>query len=84
LIKLGQRCQEIIKAIFFWLDARITIGDEKHNEQLSKQRATMVQKELVRMGVNPHRISIKAAGEAPGPKVDAHNRRVDILFLDYK
>ncbi|MBY0291957.1 MAG: OmpA family protein [Alphaproteobacteria bacterium] len=60
------------------------LGDEKHNQQLSKQRAMMVKKELVRMGINPHRITIKAAGEAPGPKVDAHNRRVDILFLDYK
>ena len=60
------------------------IGDEKHNKKLSKQRAIMVKKELVHMGVNPHRISIKAAGETPGPKVDAHNRRVDILFFDYK
>ncbi len=60
------------------------VGDAKHNSQLSKQRAIVVKNELIRKGVSSHRISVKAAGEAPGPKVDAHNRRVDILFLGIK
>lgn len=60
------------------------VGDAKHNKNLSKHRALMVKKELVRRGVSPHRIAIKAAGETPGPQVDAHNRRVDIIFLEYK
>lgn len=60
------------------------VGDAKHNKDLSKHRALMVKKELVRRGVPSHRIAIKAAGEAPGPHVDAHNRRVDVIFLEYK
>lgn len=60
------------------------VGDATHNKHLAKHRATMVKKELVRRGVNPHRIAIKAVGEMPGPKVDAHNRRVDIIFLGYE
>ena len=59
-------------------------GDAKHNKKLSSQRAMNVKKELIRRGVAPHRIAIKAVGEAPGPKVDSHNRRVDIIFLEYK
>ena len=59
------------------------IGDVKHNKNLSKHRAMAVKKELIRRGVSPHFIAIKAAGEAPGPKVDMHNRRVDIIFLNY-
>ncbi len=58
-------------------------GDLKHNKQLSKHRAMAVKKELIRRGVSPHFIAIKAEGETPGPKVDAHNRRVDILILKY-
>ncbi len=60
------------------------IGDANHNKNLSEQRAQTVKKELVSRGVSPHRISIKAVGETPGPKVAAHNRRVDILFLGNK
>jgi len=59
------------------------IGDAENNMELSEKRAQMVKKELVRRGVSPHHISTKAAGEAPGPKVEGHNRRVDILFLEY-
>ncbi len=59
------------------------LGDLKHNKHLSKNRAIAVKKELVRRGVPSHLVSIKAAGEAPGPKVDAHNRRVDVIFLEY-
>ncbi len=59
-------------------------GDAAHNKELSKNRAQAVKKELIRRGVPPHLISIKAAGETPGPKVDAHNRRVDIIFIDPK
>jgi len=59
------------------------IGDLKHNKMLSRQRAIMVKKALVHNGVPSHLITIKAAGETPGPNVDAHNRRVDILFLEY-
>lgn len=60
------------------------VGDLKHNKQLSRHRATAVKRQLIRRGVPPHLISIKAAGETPGPKVDAHNRRVDIIFLNYR
>ncbi len=60
------------------------IGDANHNKKLSEQRAMMVKKELIRRGIPPHRISVKGVGESPGPKVDAHNRRVDILFLEHK
>ena len=59
-------------------------GDAKYNENLSSQRAMNVKKELVRRGVSPERIAIKAEGETPGPNVDTHNRRVDITFLEYK
>lgn len=58
------------------------VGDVNHNKDLSKQRAAAVKKELVRRGMSPHLITIKAEGETPGPKVDTHNRRVDIIFLD--
>ena len=60
------------------------VGDSKHNKDLSKQRAAAVKKELIRRGIAPHLITIKAEGETPGPNVDAHNRRVDIIFLDSK
>jgi OOP family OmpA-OmpF porin len=60
------------------------VGDAKYNTKLSAQRAMNVKKELIRRGVAPNRIAIKAAGEAPGPNVDSHNRRVDIIFLEYK
>ncbi|MBY0500596.1 MAG: OmpA family protein [Alphaproteobacteria bacterium] len=60
------------------------VGDLKHNKQLSQHRATAVKRQLIRRGVPPHLISIKAAGETPGPKVDAHNRRVDVIFLNYR
>ncbi len=60
------------------------VGDAVHNKHLSKHRAIMVKKELIRRGIPPHRISIKAVGETAGPHVDVHNRRVDIIFLDYK
>lgn len=60
------------------------VGDAKHNKHLSKHRAMMVKKELVRRGIPPHRIAIKAVGETAGPHVDTHNRRVDIIFLDYQ
>lgn len=60
------------------------IGDLKYNKELSRHRAMEVKKALVHHGVPAHLISIKAAGETPGPEVDAHNRRVDILFLDHK
>jgi len=59
-------------------------GDATYNTKLSAQRAMNVKKELIRRGVAPNRIAIKAAGEAPGPNVDSHNRRVDIIFLEYK
>lgn len=59
------------------------IGDAKHNKNLSKHRALAVKKELIRRGVDPHLMSLKGAGETPGPNVDSHNRRVDILFLNY-
>lgn len=58
------------------------IGDAKHNKNLSQHRAMMVKKELVRRGIAPHQISVQAAGETPGPNVDAHNRRVDIILLE--
>lgn len=60
------------------------VGDLKHNKELSRQRAMTVKKALVHDGVPVHLISIKAEGETAGPEVDAHNRRVDILFLDHK
>jgi OOP family OmpA-OmpF porin len=60
------------------------IGDARHNEHLSKFRALAVKKELVRRGIAPHLITIKAAGETPGPNLDTHNRRVDVVFLDVK
>lgn len=60
------------------------VGDLKHNKELSKHRAMAVKKALVHEGVPAHLISIKAAGETAGPEVDAHNRRVDILFLEHK
>jgi len=60
------------------------VGDVKHNKHLSKNRAIAVKKELIRRGVPSHLVSIKAAGETPGPNVDAHNRRVDVIFLDHK
>jgi OOP family OmpA-OmpF porin len=60
------------------------IGDLKHNKELSKHRAMAVKKALIHDGVPAHLISIKAAGETPGPEVDAHNRRVDIIFLEHK
>lgn len=59
-------------------------GDATYNTKLSAQRAMNVKKELIRRGVAPNRIAIKAAGETPGPNVDSHNRRVDIIFLEYK
>lgn len=59
-------------------------GDAKYNENLSNQRAMNVKKELIRRGVSPERLSIKAAGETPGPDVASHNRRVDIILLGYK
>lgn len=58
-------------------------GDLKHNKELSRQRAMIVKKALVQDGVPAHLISIKAEGETPGPEVDAHNRRVDIIFLEH-
>ena len=57
------------------------VGDAKHNVHLSKYRALAVKKELIRQGVSPQLITIKGAGEAPGPNMDTHNRRVDILIL---
>jgi len=60
------------------------VGDVKHNKNLSMHRALVVKKELIRHGIDPHMIAIKAAGETPGPNVDAHNRRVDVLFLEKK
>lgn len=60
------------------------IGDLKYNKELSRQRAMMVKKALVHEGVPVELIGIKAEGETPGPEVDAHNRRVDIIFLDHK
>jgi len=57
------------------------VGDSKHNKELSKQRATAVKKELIRRGIAPHLITLKAEGETPGPAVDSHNRRVDIILL---
>jgi len=60
------------------------LGDLKHNKHLSKDRAMAVKKALVRRGVPSHLISIKGAGETAGPKVDAHNRRVDVIFLERK
>ncbi len=59
-------------------------GDAKHNKNLSNQRATMVKKELIRLGIAPHFISIQAAGETPGPNVEGHNRRVDIILFEEK
>jgi OOP family OmpA-OmpF porin len=58
------------------------VGDLKHNQELSKHRAMAVKKALIQNGVPAHLISIKAVGETPGPQVDAHNRRVDIIFLE--
>ncbi|MBA3813181.1 MAG: OmpA family protein [Alphaproteobacteria bacterium] len=58
------------------------IGDLKHNKELSKHRAMAVKKALIQNGVPAHLISIKAAGETAGPKVEAHNRRVDIIFFE--
>jgi OOP family OmpA-OmpF porin len=60
------------------------IGDAKHNKHLSKFRALAVKKELIRHGIDPQRITIKGEGETPGPNVDTHNRRVDVLILEYK
>jgi len=60
------------------------VGDSKHNKELARHRAMMVKKVLVQNGVSAHLISIKAAGETAGPKVDAHNRRVDVIFLEHK
>ena len=57
------------------------VGDSKHNKDLSKRRAMAVKEELIHRGIPSHVISIKAAGETPGPETDTHNRRVDILFL---
>ncbi len=57
------------------------VGDSKHNKDLSKHRAAAVKKELIRRGIAPHLITIKAEGETPGPQVDKHNRRVDIILL---
>lgn len=57
------------------------VGDSKHNKELSLQRAMMVKKALVQDGIPAHVIAIKAEGETPGPEVEAHNRRVDIIFL---
>jgi OOP family OmpA-OmpF porin len=60
------------------------VGDLKHNKHLAQNRAMRVKNELVRKGIPSHSISIEAAGETAGPKVDAHNRRVDIIFVKYK
>jgi len=59
-------------------------GDLKHNKELSRERAMMVKKALVQNGVPVDLISIKAEGETPGPEVEAHNRRVDIIFLAHR
>jgi outer membrane protein OmpA-like peptidoglycan-associated protein len=59
------------------------VGDAKHNKHLSKNRAMAVKEALIQRGVPSDIISVKAAGETPGPKVDAHNRRVDVIFLEY-
>jgi OOP family OmpA-OmpF porin len=60
------------------------VGDAKHNKTLSLHRAMAVKKEMIRHGIDPHMITIKAEGETPGPEIDGHNRRVDILILEKK
>jgi OOP family OmpA-OmpF porin len=60
------------------------VGDSKHNKELSNHRAIAVKNELIHKGVPEHLITIRSAGETPGPQVDMHNRRVDIIFLPTK
>jgi outer membrane protein OmpA-like peptidoglycan-associated protein len=60
------------------------IGDSKHNKELSYHRAKAIKSELIHKGVPEHLITVKSAGETPGPQVDMHNRRVDIIFLPIK
>lgn len=57
------------------------VGEKSHNQRLAQARAFAVKKELVRNGISPHLITVKKGGPLPGPKVNAHDRRVDIVFL---
>jgi outer membrane protein OmpA-like peptidoglycan-associated protein len=62
------------------------VGSEKANQQLTKWRATVIEKQLVQCGVEPSRIEIAARGEAdPIASNDsedgkAENRRTEIVL----
>ena len=63
------------------------VGDEKHNLQLSKQRAETVKNELVKAGVDANRLSAGGFGQG-NPIADnnsedgkAKNRRVELIKM---
>lgn len=56
-------------------------GERKHNKILAERRALEVKRELVRRGVLPCMVTLKAGDPLPGPRIDIHERRVDIIVL---
>lgn len=57
------------------------VGEAYHNRNLAHARALAVKRHLIRLGIAPHFITVKDSGPLPGPKVNAHDRRVDIIVL---
>src|SRR5207302_1239073 len=80
---------ELVRHGFFQIDVKgftDTSGAEEHNQQLSQQRARVVAAELVRDGVDPHRITALGLGSnelavltPPGVR-EPRNRRVEIVL----
>jgi outer membrane protein OmpA-like peptidoglycan-associated protein len=60
------------------------VGTVEYNDRLSLQRAERVRAELVRLGVDPARISVEGRGEreplvpTPDEMPEPQNRRVEV------
>lgn len=57
------------------------VGETQHNKNLAKRRALAVQKEFLRRGFPSCFVTVKSGIIMSGPKVDANDRRVDIIVL---
>ncbi|MCQ2332465.1 MAG: OmpA family protein [Paludibacteraceae bacterium] len=63
------------------------VGSDAHNQKLSEGRAKAVYQEMVKRGINPHRMSWRGAGESEPiesndtPEGRAENRRVEFMIL---
>ncbi len=61
-----------------------SIGDEEYNMELSGKRVQSIKEALVKVGVDPQKISTKAYGASKTtfvePKYRSYNRRVDIIL----